>query len=98
MLVGSEDPVQVGVSSSYVQVAVGGSGGRRVVAQAALSPADGHTVSIDVDDDEGSVSIDVDGDAVTRLPLPDGGSGGLAIAASDGSVVFSSMRLQAAAQ
>jgi peptidoglycan/xylan/chitin deacetylase (PgdA/CDA1 family) len=90
---GSEDSVQVAVSANYVRVNQGTAAARRIVYEGGLPTADERTITVEVRPTE--VLVLLDGWPVTRVDLHRRATGGVAIAASNGPVTFTSMQLGA---
>lgn len=92
-LLGSDEQVQVSTSATYVRVRVGPPlGERTTVFEQPLPAADSRMLSVEVAATE--VAVFADGVELTRFPLRTNPTGGIAVAANDGSVRFSAMRLE----
>jgi peptidoglycan/xylan/chitin deacetylase (PgdA/CDA1 family) len=93
-LLGSEEQVQVSVSSTFVRVGIGDVPSQQeIVAEQPLEADDSRTVAVEVTAD--TLVVLVDGVEITRLPLPGESTGGIGVAANRGAVEFSAMRLEA---
>jgi hypothetical protein len=91
-LVGSDHPIQVAVSASYLRVSTTtSSGAREVLAQRTIPLADSHRVELSVG--ENGVAVVVDARVLASFSVGPGASGGVGVAASGGPVTFSAMVL-----